>query len=42
VRQKIEDEKKNLEIIKEKKLSELKALEIEDKYIAELARKKIS
>ncbi len=41
VRQKIEEEKRKIEAIKNKKLSELNGLDIPDKYKAELAKKKI-
>lgn len=41
VRQKIEEEKRKIEAIKNKKLQELNNLEIPDKYKAELAKKKI-
>ena len=41
VRQKLEDERRKIEAIKEKKLDQLKTLDIPDKYQAELARKKI-
>ena len=41
VRQKIEDEKRKIEAIKQKKLEQLNNLEIPDKYKAELAKKKI-
>lgn len=41
VRQKIEEEKRKIEAIKQKKLNELNNLEIPDKYKAELAKKKI-
>ena len=41
VRQKLEDERRKIEAIKDKKLGQLKGLEIPDKYQAELARKKI-
>ena len=42
VRQKLEDEKKKIERIKDKKMGELKGLDIPGKYQAELARKKIT
>lgn len=42
VRQKIEEERRKIEAIKQKKLQELHQLEIPDKYKAELAKKKIS
>lgn len=41
VRQKIDEERHKIEHIKEKKLDELKKIGIEDKYQAQLARKKI-
>jgi hypothetical protein len=41
VRQKIDDERTKIEAIKDKKLHDLKNLNIEDKYTAQLARKKI-
>ncbi len=41
VRTKIEEEKRKIEAIKNKKLQELNNLEIPDKYKAELAKKKI-
>lgn len=42
VRQKIEEERRKIEAIKQKKLEDLQNLNIPDKYQAELARKKIS
>ena len=42
VRQKIEEERRKIQAIKEKKISELDNLSIPDKYKAELAKKKIS
>lgn len=42
VRQKIEDERRKIEAIKQKKLEELNNLSIPDKYKAELAKKKIA
>jgi len=41
VRQKIDEERNKIEIIKEKKLNGLKGIGIEEKYTAELAKKKI-
>jgi hypothetical protein len=41
VRSKIEEEKRKIEAIKQKKLEGLNQLEIPDKYKAELAKKKI-
>jgi len=41
VRSKIEEEKRKIEAIKQKKLEDLNQLEIPDKYKAELAKKKI-
>lgn len=41
VRQKIDEERNKIETIKEKKLNDLKKIGIEDKYQAQLARKKI-
>ena len=42
MRQKIEEERRKIEAIKQKKLEDLQQLNIPDKYQAELARKKIS
>lgn len=42
MRQKIEEERRKIEAIKQRKLQELRDLEIPEKYQAELARKKIS
>ena len=42
VRQKIEEERRKIEAIKQKKLNELNNLNIPDKYKAELAKKKIT
>jgi len=42
VRQKIEDERRKIEAIKQKKLGELNGLSIPEKYTAELAKKKIN
>ena len=42
VRQKIEEERRKIEAIKQKKLSELNNMNIPDKYKAELAKKKIT
>ena len=41
VRQKIEEERRKIEAIKQKKLDQLNNLEIPDKYKAELAKKRI-
>jgi hypothetical protein len=41
MRQKLQNEKEELEKIKKEKLGELQGLGISDKYTAELARKKI-
>jgi hypothetical protein len=41
MKQKIEGEKKKLEVIKEDKLSQLKSLNINSKYTADLERLKI-
>lgn len=42
VRQKLDAEKRKLEQIKKRKLTHLEEVGIEDKYKAELARKKIN
>ena len=42
VRQKIEEERRKIETIKQKKINELENLAIPDKYKAELAKKKIT
>ena len=42
VRQRIEEERRKVEAIKNKKLGELNNLSIPDKYKAELAKKKIT
>ena len=42
VRQKIEEERRKIEAIKQKKIRELDGLDVPDKYKAELAKKKIS
>lgn len=42
MRQKMEDEKAKLEAIKRRKLGELQGLGIQEKYQAELAKKKIN
>ena len=42
VRQKIDDERRKIEAIKAKKLTELTGLDIPEKYTAELAKKKIA
>ena len=42
VRQKIDDERKKIESIKNKKLDQLNGLSIPEKYKAELAKKKIA
>lgn len=42
VRQKIEEERRKIETIKQKKINELDNLAIPDKYKAELAKKKIT
>ena len=42
VRQKVDDERRKIEAIKNKKLDQLNNLSIPDKYKAELAKKKIT
>jgi hypothetical protein len=42
VRDKIAQERRKIEIIKERKLRELQELEIPDKYQTELAKKKVN
>lgn len=42
IRQKIDEERRKIEAIKQKKLGELNTLNIPEKYTAELAKKKIA
>jgi hypothetical protein len=41
MRQKMEEDKKKLEFIKERKLGELKKMNISEKYVGELSKTKV-